>query len=102
MEPRSSIQLIVFGERNRTDIGGVLNEASRDGFRAIETGNLFSAFWEWGTRSLLDQNRLQVSGAHFGYREYEDEVVAEQDRTELPHLESVTISRDYLRRELGV
>jgi sugar phosphate isomerase/epimerase len=29
-------------------------------------------------------------------------VVAEQDRTELPHLESVSESRQYMRRELGI
>src|ERR1044071_4000263 len=72
-EPRASIQLIVFGERNKTDIGGVLRDVAAAGFPAIEAGNMFAAYGEAETRKMLTENGLEVSGAHFGYGEWADE-----------------------------
>src|SRR5258708_5040118 len=71
-EPRASIQLIVFAERNKTDIAGVLKDVATGGFTAIEAGNMFEAYGETDTRRLLAENGLDVSGAHFGYGEYAD------------------------------
>ena len=68
--PTASIQLIVFGQRNRDDIAGVLADVSAAGFPAIEAGNLFDMYGEASIRALLADNGLQVSGAHFGYGEY--------------------------------
>jgi sugar phosphate isomerase/epimerase len=70
--PAASIQLIVFGERNRDDIAGVLSDVAEAGFPAIEAGNMFATYGEAETRRLLDANGLSVSGAHFGYGEYAD------------------------------
>src|SRR5437660_1352133 len=51
----------------------------------------------------LGRGYVDLKGSMQAAREVGAEwIVAEQDRTELPHLESVRISRDYLRRELGV
>lgn len=71
-EPTASVQLIVFGPRNQTDIAGVLKEVATAGFPAIEAGDLFAAFGEETTRRVLGENNLQVSGAHFGYGDYAD------------------------------
>ena len=70
--PTASIQLIVFGQRNQTDIAGVLAEVKEAGFPAFEAGNLFEAFGESEARRLLDTTGLKVSGAHFGYGDYAD------------------------------
>src|SRR5436309_8307929 len=71
-KPRASIQLIVFGERNKTDIAGVLKDVVTAGFPAIEAGNMFESYGETETRKLLMENGLEVSGAHFGYGEYSE------------------------------
>ena len=68
--PIVSVQSIVFGERNRDDFAGVLRDVSQAGYAAFEAGNLFEAHGEETTRRLLEANRLQVSGAHFGYGDY--------------------------------
>lgn len=71
-EPTASIQLIVFGARNREDIAGVLGDVATAGYPAIEAGNMFQSYGEAETRRLLAENNLQVSGAHFGYGDYAD------------------------------
>ncbi len=71
--PRVAVQLIVFGARNRTDIGGVLNDVRTAGFGAIEAGNLFASHGEQTIRELLDKTGLEVCGAHFGFGDYADE-----------------------------
>lgn len=76
--PTASIQLIVFGSRNQSDIEGVLKEVATAGFPAIEAGNLFLSFGEETTRRILAENNLQVSGAHFGYGEYANPEKLEQ------------------------
>lgn len=70
--PTASIQLIVFGARNRDDIANVLADVATAGFPAIEAGNMFATYGEETTRRLLGENNLQVSGAHFGYGDYAD------------------------------
>jgi sugar phosphate isomerase/epimerase len=70
--PTASVQLIVFGQRNQTDLAGVLQEVAKAGFPAIEAGNLFATHGEETTRRLLAENNLQISGAHFGYGDYAD------------------------------
>jgi sugar phosphate isomerase/epimerase len=71
-EPTASIQLIVFGHRNRDDIAGVLKDAATAGYPAIEAGDMFQSYGEDQARRLLAENNLRVSGAHFGYGDYAD------------------------------
>lgn len=68
--PIASVQLIVFGERNREDFAGVLRDVAAAGFAAFEGGNLFETYGEASTRRLLEEHNLHVSGAHFGYGDY--------------------------------
>ena len=71
-KPHASIQLIVFGERNQSDLPGVLKEVASAGFSAIEAGNLYESQGEETTKRLLSENGLTISGAHFGYGDYSD------------------------------
>lgn len=71
--PKTAIQLIVFGERNRTDFEGVLSDVRAAGFDAIEAGNLFASHGEETTRRLLDAYGVRVCGSHFGYGDYVDD-----------------------------
>lgn len=68
--PVAAVQLIVFGPRSQSDFGSVLQDVARAGFAAIEAGNLFEAHGETTARRLLAENKVGVSGAHFGYGEY--------------------------------
>ncbi len=68
----ASIQLIVFGERNSSDLPGVLKEIAAAGFPAIEAGNLYASHGADAVNKLLSENNLQISGAHFGYGDYAD------------------------------
>jgi sugar phosphate isomerase/epimerase len=54
-------------------------------------------FLEFG-RGVVDLKGSMATAREVGA----EWIVAEQDRTELPHLEAITITRDYMRRELGV
>ncbi|HZO90989.1 MAG TPA: sugar phosphate isomerase/epimerase [Chthonomonadaceae bacterium] len=71
-EPTASIQLIVFGQRNRDDIAGVLRDVKTAGYPAFEAGDMYESYGEETTRRLLAETGLRVSGAHFGYRDYAD------------------------------
>src|SRR5689334_13497641 len=71
-QPTASIQLIVFGPRNRDNIAGVLKDVATAGFPAFEAGNLFAMYGEETIRRLLAENNLRVSGMHLGYRDYAD------------------------------
>jgi sugar phosphate isomerase/epimerase len=68
----ASVQLIVFGARNQSDLAGVLRDVAAAGFPAIEAGNLFASHGEETTRQLLAETGLGISGAHFGYGDYAD------------------------------
>lgn len=72
MAPTASIQLIVFGSRQRDDFAGVLRDVASAGFPAIEAGDLFEALGEEQTKRLLGDHHVGLSGAHFGYGDYAD------------------------------
>lgn len=68
--PVASVQLIVFGDRPKNDFASVLCDVAQAGYDAIEAGNLYETHGENTTLRLLADNKLSVSGAHFGYGEY--------------------------------
>lgn len=71
-DPVIAVQLIVFGERNRSDFAGVLRDIAAAGYAGFEGGNLFASYGEETTRRLLDETGLVPVGAHFGYGEFAD------------------------------
>ena len=70
--PVIAVQLIVFGERNKSDFAGVLRDVASAGYAGFEAGNLFASYGEEATRRLLDETGLVPVGAHFGYGEFAD------------------------------
>src|SRR5688572_3829482 len=72
--PRAGIQVIIYGQRNRDDIGGVLKEVAEIGFAGAETGNLFRQEGdEAKVRKLFRDTGLALCGCHAGFAEFEDE-----------------------------
>lgn len=67
------IQLIVYGPRNREDVGGVLREVAEIGFAGAETGNLFRQEGDpERVGRLFAETGLRLCGCHAGYAEYVD------------------------------
>lgn len=67
------IQLIIYGERVRDDLAGVLSEVKSCGFEGIETGNLFNFYTPERVMELLKRHDLAVAGVHVGYSDVADE-----------------------------
>jgi sugar phosphate isomerase/epimerase len=84
---RAGIQLIVYGQRNRDDVGGVLREVGQLGFAGAETGNLFrqEGDAEQVRRSFAEAG-LALCGCHAGFAEYE---IPEQLRENLAYLKAL-------------
>lgn len=70
---RAGIQLIVYGQRNRDDVYGVLREVAEMGYAGAETGNLFRQEGsETAVRAAFEENGLALCGCHSGYGEFTD------------------------------
>lgn len=69
-DPKTAVQLIVFGQRAAADFPAVLSQIAAAGYDAFEAGNLYETVGEEEIRRLLAEHRLGVSGAHFGYGDY--------------------------------
>lgn len=72
-QPRIGIQLIIYGQRTRDDLSGVLREVKEAGFEGIETGNLFQMASPERVKSLLADTGLVVAGMHTGYADVADD-----------------------------
>jgi sugar phosphate isomerase/epimerase len=71
--PQAGIQVIIYGQRNRDDIFGVLREVAEIGFAGAETGNLFRQCGEEAAvRRVFDETGLALSGCHAGFNEFQD------------------------------
>jgi sugar phosphate isomerase/epimerase len=70
--PKIALQLIVYGERARQDLDGVLREVAEVGYEGIEGGNLFVIHGENLVRELLAETGLAVAGMHSGYADQTD------------------------------
>jgi sugar phosphate isomerase/epimerase len=72
--PQAGIQVIIYGQRNRDDIAGVLREVAEIGFAGAETGNLFRQEGDEGrVRRMFEQTRLALCGCHAGFNEFQNE-----------------------------
>ncbi|MBM3459989.1 MAG: TIM barrel protein [Armatimonadetes bacterium] len=70
---RPGIQVIIYGQRNRDDIGGVLREVAALGYAGAETGNLFRQEGDPdAVRALFQETGLALCGCHAGYGEFQD------------------------------
>jgi sugar phosphate isomerase/epimerase len=85
-QPKLGLQLIIYGDRTRQDLPGVLREVKEIGYAGIETGNLFASHGEKEVLSLLEETGLAVAGAHFGYA---DAVDPEKVRANIAYLQAV-------------
>lgn len=78
-KPKVGLQLIVYGPRSQSDLGGVLAEAASAGYVGIEAGNLFKQAEPEQVKELFVQNGLQLTGAHGGYNEVASEASLEEN-----------------------
>ena len=71
---QAGIQVIIYGQRNRDDIGGVLKEVAEIGFAGAETGNLFRQEGDEGkVRRMFEETGLALCGCHAGFGEFQEE-----------------------------
>lgn len=71
--PRAGIQVIIYGQRNRDDIAGVLRDVARIGFAGAETGNLFRQEGdEAKVRRIFQETGLALCGCHAGFNEFQE------------------------------
>lgn len=66
-------QLIIFGERNRTDFKGVLRDVADSGYAGIETG-VSATIKGSELKSLLESHGLLLSGIHMGFNETANQI----------------------------
>lgn len=70
--PRLGIQLIIFRDRPRQDLAGVLRDVARAGYDGVEAGNLFRGSTPAAIQALFQETGLALTGAHSGYGEIAD------------------------------
>ena len=74
MPARAGIQIIVYGQRNKDDIAGVLRDVAEIGYDGAETTNLFRQEGDEGAvKALFEETGLALAGAHAGFAEFEDQ-----------------------------
>jgi sugar phosphate isomerase/epimerase len=73
VQMKVGIQLIIYGDRVRQDLEGVLREVKSVGYEGIETGNLFTIADPEKVLGLLKEHDLAVAGVHVGYNDVADE-----------------------------
>ena len=71
--PPVGLQFIIYRNRVREDLPGVLGEAAAAGYAGVEAGNLFDIKPENEVKDLLAANGLVVCGLHSGYDDFTDE-----------------------------
>jgi sugar phosphate isomerase/epimerase len=84
---QAGIQVIIYGQRNRDDVAGVLKEVAEIGFAGAETGNLFRQEGDEGrVRRMFEETGLALCGCHAGFGEFQD---AEKLRENLAFLRAM-------------
>src|SRR5438093_254256 len=77
--PRLGIQLIIFRDRPRQDLAGVLRDVARAGYDGVEAGNLFRGADPAAIQALFAETGLSLTGAHAGYGEFTDLAKVDED-----------------------
>lgn len=71
--PKVGVQLIVYGQRWREDMAGVLQEVAAAGFEGAETGALDELYSIEDFSKWLSDNGLKWCGVHVGFDSLKDE-----------------------------
>lgn len=61
------IQLIVFGDKERKDLDGVLKDCKKAGYDYIETGFLFDTYSVRQLQKTCEKYKLEYAGVHDGF-----------------------------------
>lgn len=70
---KAGIQIIIYGQRNRDDVVGVLREVAQIGFAGAETGNLFRQEGsDVAVREAFESTGLVLCGCHAGFGEFQE------------------------------
>lgn len=78
-KPKAGLQLIVYGGRPGSDLGGVLREVAQVGYAGIEAGNLYQMAEPKMVQDLLAETGLEVCGMHSGYGDQLDRAALERN-----------------------
>src|SRR5262245_13208370 len=70
--PQVGIQLIIFGQRQREDLPGVLRAVAEAGYAGVEAGNLARQLPVAEVRSLLEGSGVRLCGVHSSFQEFGD------------------------------
>lgn len=65
--PRVGIQLIIYGQRNETDLDGVLGDCRAAGFTGIECGDYVHRYGLAAVTEMFSRYDLTFAGFHTGY-----------------------------------
>ncbi|MBI4553546.1 MAG: sugar phosphate isomerase/epimerase [Candidatus Latescibacteria bacterium] len=71
--PRVGIELIIYGQRQQTDLDGVLGECQAAGYVGVEGGNLSRFYEPAQIKELFARHGLLCAGVHVGYGDTADE-----------------------------
>jgi len=67
------IQLIVFGDKERKDLDGVLKDCKKAGYDCIETGFLFDTYSVRQLQETCEKYKLEYAGVHGGFDNFRKE-----------------------------
>jgi len=71
--------LIIFRDRPRQDLAGVLRDVACAGYDGVEAGNLFRGADPSAIQALFAETGLSLTGAHAGYGEFTDLSKVDED-----------------------
>ena len=74
----AGIELIVFENRERTDLDGVLSDCKEAGYDSVETGVLFDIYSPERMKESLAKYSLQYAAPHGGFDNFRDEKYADK------------------------
>jgi len=75
---KAGIELIVFENREREDLDGVLKDCASAGYDSVETGFLFELYTPEQLKEACEKYNLEYAAAHGGYPHIADEVYVDK------------------------
>lgn len=77
--PRVGIELIIYGQRQQTDLDGVLGECQATGYVGIEGGNLGRVYESMKVKEMFARHGLSCAGVHSGYGDFTDDAKLQEN-----------------------